>query len=255
MPGASGASIPGAIWKDYMNKIHTGLKPEQFTMPSGICLAKYDAGGNIIAGTAEDASLERPAGMDYFSRTILEEKAAGVEQLKDREYQKEVLKKLKAFEKLTIKSIADYYTLEEQYRNLRDMISAIVSDEVRNSYATRAKNKYDSLDDEEVKWSDVVAAYEKQKAEEDQRIAEENKAASERARKEQDKKNKIALATTRIKGLHGLNYKPDDVDYRIAQAQAALDACVNYSEYGELKAMFDRYKEEILALPAKEQYE
>lgn len=255
MPGASGASIPGAIWKDYMNKIHTGLKPEQFTMPSGICLAKYDANGYIIAGTAEDASLERPAGMDYFSRTILEEKAAGVEQLKDREYQKEVLKKLKAFEKLTIKSIADYYTLEEQYRNLRDMISAIVSDEVRNSYATRAKNKYDSLDDEEVKWSDVVAAYEKQKAEEDQRIAEENKAASERARKEQDKKNKIALATTRIKGLHGLNYKPDDVDYRIAQAQAALDACVNYSEYGELKAMFDRYKEEILALPAKEQYE
>ena len=28
MPGASGASIPGVIWKDYMDDIHKKLKPD-----------------------------------------------------------------------------------------------------------------------------------------------------------------------------------------------------------------------------------
>ena len=48
MPGASGASIPVVIWKDYMDKIHEKLKPQDFTMPSTISLAKYDSAGNII---------------------------------------------------------------------------------------------------------------------------------------------------------------------------------------------------------------
>ena len=48
MPGASGASIPGVIWKDYMDDIHKKLKPEDFIMPSTISLAKYDGNGNII---------------------------------------------------------------------------------------------------------------------------------------------------------------------------------------------------------------
>lgn len=52
MPGASGASIPGVIWKDYMDDIHKKLKPEDFIMPSTISLAKYDGNGNIIEGTA-----------------------------------------------------------------------------------------------------------------------------------------------------------------------------------------------------------
>ena len=106
-----------------------------------------------------------------------------------------------------------------------------------------------------MRWADVVQAYEKQIAEENQRIAEQNKAASERARKEQNKKNKIALAATRINRLHGLNYKPSDYEYRISQAQSALDACAGYSEYGYLKSLFEKYKAEIMALPTKEEYE
>ena len=255
MPGASGASIPGAIWKDYMNKIHTKLKPAKFSIPQTVCLARYDYAGNIVAGTATDASNNRPSGMDYFSQSILDEKAAYAEQLKDKQYQKKVLKKLKAFEKLTITSIADYYTLEEKYKALRDMISSIVDDDVRNSYAKRAANKYDSLSDEDVKWADVVKAYEKQLAEENERLEEEKAAESERARKEQIKRNRIALATTRIKRLHGHNYKPANIDKLISNAESALMACKNYSEYASLKSMFDRYKAEIEALPTKEQYD
>lgn len=118
MPGASGASIPGVIWKDYMDDIHKKLKPEDFIMPSTISLAKYDGNGNIIEGTAISGSSKRTYGMDYFSKTILSEKADEVQVLKDKKYQKEVLKKLKNFEKIYISNIADYYDLENDYKEL-----------------------------------------------------------------------------------------------------------------------------------------
>ena len=251
MPGASGASIPGVIWKDYMDDIHKKLKPEDFIMPSTISLAKYDGNGNIIEGTAISGSSKRTYGMDYFSKTILSEKADEVQVLKDKKYQKEVLKKLKNFEKRYISNIADYYDLENDYKELTDMISSIVDDDVRTDYAVRARNKYDSLKDETVSWKKVVKAYEKQQKEENERLAEKKKNDSERALKNQIYKNKIELARTRIKRMHGYLYQPSNMQILIDSANEALDACKGYSEYYNLKAMFDMYKKELEELPVK----
>lgn len=251
MPGASGASIPGVIWKDYMDDIHKKLKPEDFIMPSTISLAKYDGNGNIIEGTAISGSSKRTYGMDYFSKTILSEKADEVQVLKDKKYQKEVLKKLKNFEKRYISNIADYYDLENDYKELTDMISSIVDDDVRTDYAVRARNKYDSLKDETVSWKKVVKAYEKQQKEENERLAEKKKNDSERALKNQIYKNKIQLARTRIKRMHGYLYQPSNMQLLIDSAKEALDACKGYSEYYNLKAMFDMYKKELEELPVK----
>ena len=251
MPGASGASIPGVIWKDYMDDIHKKLKPEDFIMPSTISLAKYDGNGNIIEGTAISGSSKRTYGMDYFSKTILSEKADEVQVLKDKKYQKEVLKKLKNFEKRYISNIADYYDLENEYKELTDMISSIVDDDVRTDYAVRARNKYDSLKDETVSWKKVVKAYEKQQKEENERLAEKKKNDSERALKNQIYKNKIELARTRIKRMHGYLYQPSNMQLLIDSAKEALDACKGYSEYYNLKAMFDMYKKELEELPVK----
>lgn len=251
MPGASGASIPGVIWKDYMDDIHKKLKPEDFIMPSTISLAKYDGNGNIIEGTAISGSSKRTYGMDYFSKTILSEKVDEVQVLKDKKYQKEVLKKLKNFEKRYISNIADYYDLENDYKELTDMISSIVDDDVRTDYAVRARNKYDSLKDETVSWKKVVKAYEKQQKEENERLAEKKKNDSERALKNQIYKNKIELARTRIKRMHGYLYQPSNMQLLIDSAKEALDACKGYSEYYNLKAMFDMYKKELEELPVK----
>lgn len=251
MPGASGASIPGVIWKDYMDDIHKKLKPEDFIMPSTISLAKYDGNGNIIEGTAISGSSKRTYGMDYFSKTILSEKADEVQVLKDKKYQKEVLKKLKNFEKRYISNIADYYDLENDYKELTDMISSIMDDDVRTDYAVRARNKYDSLKDETVSWKKVVKAYEKQQKEENERLAEKKKNDSERALKNQIYKNKIELARTRIKRMHGYLYQPSNMQLLIDSAKEALDACKGYSEYYNLKAMFDMYKKELEELPVK----
>lgn len=251
MPGASGASIPGVIWKDYMDDIHKKLKPEDFIVPSTISLAKYDGNGNIIEGTAISGSSKRTYGMDYFSKTILSEKADEVQVLKDKKYQKEVLKKLKNFEKIYISNIADYYDLENDYKELTDMISSIMDDDVRTDYAVRARNKYDSLKDETVSWKKVVKAYEKQQKEENERLAEKKKNDSERALKNQIYKNKIELARTRIKRMHGYLYQPSNMQILIDSAKEALDACKGYSEYYNLKAMFDMYKKELEELPVK----
>lgn len=251
MPGASGASIPGVIWKDYMDDIHKKLKPEDFIMPSTISLAKYDGNGNIIEGTAISGSSKRTYGMDYFSKTILSEKADEVQVLKDKKYQKEVLKKLKNFEKIYISNIADYYDLENDYKELTDMISSIMDDDVRTDYAVRARNKYDSLKDETVSWKKVVKAYEKQQKEENERLVEKKKNDSERALKNQIYKNKIELARTRIKRMHGYLYQPSNMQILIDSAKEALDACKGYSEYYNLKAMFDMYKKELEELLVK----
>ena len=255
MPGASGASIPGVIWKNYMNDIHGNLKPEDFTMPSTISLAKYDGNGNIIEGTAIAGSKTRPAGMDYFSKSILAEKAEEAQVLKDKQYQKTVLKELKKFEKKYIKSLADYYDLENDYKELVDMISSIVDDDVRTSYAIRARNKYDSLKDETVSWKKVVKAYEKQQKEENERLAEKKKNDSQKALNNQIYKNRINLARTRIKRMHGYVYQPANMQTLIDSAKQALDACKGYSEYSNLKVMYDRYKAELESLPTKEEYE
>lgn len=255
MPGASGASIPGVIWKDYMDKIHEKLKPQDFTMPSTISLAKYDSAGNIIEGTAVAGSKTRPAGMDYFSKSILSEKAEEVQVLKDKQYQKEVLAALKKFEKMYIKNIADYYDLENDYKKLTDMISSIVDDDVRTDYAIRARNKYDSLKDETVDWKKVVKAYEKQQKEENERLAEKKKNDSQRALNNQIYKNRINLARTRIKRMHGYVYQPSNMQLLIDSAKQALDACKGYAEYTSLKAMYDEYKAELENLPTKSEYD
>ena len=255
MPGASGASIPGVIWKDYMDKIHEKLKPQDFTMPSTISLAKYDSAGNIIEGTAVVGSKTRPAGMDYFSKSILSEKAEEVQVLKDKQYQKEVLAALKKFEKMYIKNIADYYDLENDYKKLTDMISSIVDDDVRTDYAIRARNKYDSLKDETVDWKKVVKAYEKQQKEENERLAEKKKNDSQRALNNQIYKNRINLARTRIKRMHGYVYQPSNMQLLIDSAKQALDACKGYAEYTSLKAMYDEYKAELENLPTKAEYD
>lgn len=255
MPGASGASIPGVIWKDYMDKIHEKLKPQDFTMPSTVSLAKYDSAGNIIEGTAVAGSKTRPAGMDYFSKSILSEKAEEVQVLKDKQYQKEVLAALKKFEKMYIKNIADYYDLENDYKKLTDMISSIVDDDVRTDYAIRARNKYDSLKDETVDWKKVVKAYEKQQKEENERLAEKKKNDSQRALNNQIYKNRINLARTRIKRMHGYVYQPSNMQLLIDSAKQALDACKGYAEYTSLKAMYDEYKAELENLPTKAEYD
>lgn len=253
MPGATGASITGRIWKSYMDVIHKNLEPFDFSVPETICLAKYKENGEIVSGTETSGTNKRTSGKDYFSTLILSEKSQYAAQLEDEQYEKKVLKKLKAFEKLTIKSLADYYKLEEDYDELRELISAIEDDDIRKSYATRAKNKYDSLKDDAVDWKKAAQAYEEAKKEEDELLAREAAQASQKARDKQLKESRIKLAKVRIKKLKSYKYKPSNAEELIDKAREAVEACKNYSEYAALKAAFEESAAYLRGLPTGKQ--
>lgn len=255
MPGASGASIPGVIWKNYMNSIHEGLEPKDFEVPETIQLAKYDSKGHIIEGTEESGTTARSYGKDYFATKILAKTSEYVDNAKDEVYQKKVLKKLMQFEKMTITSVADYYTLEQTYSTLKTMIASISDDKIRKVYSTRCTDKYNSLKDETIAWKDVVAAYEQQQAEENQRIAEEAAQKSQEAREEQTRKTRIALARTRLKKLTGHKYQPENLAKLLSSALEAIEKCSSYDEYSELYSAYSNYKAQLQALPTKEEYE
>ena len=104
---------------------------------------------------------------------------------------------------------------------------------------------------ESQKEEDPMSELEKQQKEENERLAEKKKNDSERALKNQIYKNKIELARTRIKRMHGYLYQPSNMQLLIDSAKEALDACKGYSEYYNLKAMFDMYKKELEELPVK----
>nr|MCR5624772.1 transglycosylase domain-containing protein [Lachnospiraceae bacterium] len=82
---AYGATIPGVIWKNYMNDIHSSLQPLDFVKPETVCLARYDSNGNIIEGTEVTGDVKRSYGYDYFSTTILEDSTDYVSKLEEEE--------------------------------------------------------------------------------------------------------------------------------------------------------------------------
>ncbi len=255
MPGTYGATLSGAIWKNYMNQIHQNLAPKDFEKPDSVCLAKYDSKGHIIEGTEVTGDRKRSYGMDYFATDILEDTTEYVDHETDQSRQNKAKSKLEKFEKLTITSIADYYTFTETYNTLKNMIAVIKDDDVRKEYSTRRKDKYDSLKDESVKWKDVVKAYEQQRSEENQRLADAASAKAKREREALTKKTRIALAQTRLKKLTGYEYQPANMNDLLKKAEQAVEACKSYSEYNELHGDYIRNRQKIQALPTKEQYD
>ena len=249
MPGAYGASVTGKIWKKYMDTIHKKLEPIDFSVPDTIKLAKYDSSGNIVSGTESSGTNSRTSGTDYFSTKILAEKSAYASELKEKSYEKTIEKKLKAFEKMTITELADYYEFVTTYNELRDMISSVEDDDTRKLYATRAKNKYDSLKDDSVDWKKAASAYEEAQKEENALIAKKKEEASKAARKKILRESRVKLAKTRINKLNTYKKKPENAEELIKSAKEALDACKKYSEYAALKSKFDKYAAQIRSLP------
>ncbi len=272
MPGTYGATLSGQIWKDYMNTLHAEMSPRDFARPGTVYTSKYDKEGNRVEGTESYDEEERKGKRDYFMSSVgaddEEPEEAGAAQgsdqestgtdadkntaaalLADKPYQKKVLKKLRKFEKMTIKSIAGYYNFMKTYRSLKDKIASIVDDDVRAEYSTRCTDKYESLKDDTLAWKDVVKAYEKQQSEENRRLAEESADASLEARNEQIRQNRISLAQTRLKQLQGYTYQPDDVDRLVKKAKKAVKACRQYPEHEQLYEEYVRCRREILALP------
>lgn len=250
MPGASGASVTGNIWKQYMDTIHKKLEPMDFEIPDTICLAKYKSDGDIIEGTETAASNKRVSGKDYFSTLILAEKADYAAELEEEKYVKSVKKKLRKFEAMTLESLEDYIEFRDTYEELRDLISAIEDDDIRKTYAARAKDKYDSMKTDTVDWKKAEEAYQEAKQAENTLLAKKKAEASKAARKKVLRENRIKTAKARIKLLRTYKKQPKNMNELISKAKTALEACKSYSEYSSLLKAYNQNVAYIRSLPA-----
>ena len=250
MPGATGASVTGGIWKQYMDTIHKKLPPLDFDVPNTICLAEYKSDGTIKKGTETAGTGKRVGGKDYFSTLILTEKADYAANLEEEKYQKDVKKLLRKFESMTLESLEDYIEFRDTYEELRDMISSIENDDVRKSYAARAKDKYDSYKTDMVNWKKAEREYQEAREAENKLLARKQAEASRKARDKEIKQNRIRKAKARIRILRTFKKQPDNMNELISQAKAALDACKGYSEYQSLSKEYKRNVAYIRSLPS-----
>lgn len=234
MPGATGASVTGGIWKRYMDGIHKKLEPLDFDVPTTICLAGYKSDGTIRKGTETAGTNKRTGGKDYFSTLILAEKADYASNLEEKNYEKTVKKLLRKFEAMTLKSMEDYVEFRDTYEELRDMISAIEDDKVRKSYAARAKDKYATLKEDAVDWKKAETAYLEAKQAENALAARKQAEESRRERQNVLRKSRVKAAKARIRVLRTYKKQPSNMDELIAKAKKALEACKGYSEYASL---------------------
>ena len=255
MPGATGASVTGGIWKSFMDELHKELTPEDFEVPNTICLAAYRPDGSMIEGTEEEGTKKRAKGKDYFSTELSEKEETFTTEQKEQSYEKKVLKSLKSFEKMKVEALADYYEFREAYLKLRKQISGIEDDTIRERYATRAKNKYDSYVSADMNWDAVADAYVEAKKAEEELEARENEEKAYEERQRAIKKSRLRVARAKIKRLKAYHIRPDNADVLIAEAETALNKCRKYTEYTSLKELFDKNVLYIRGLPTKEEYE
>ncbi|MBR1742178.1 MAG: hypothetical protein IJ733_10000, partial [Lachnospiraceae bacterium] len=252
MPGASGASIAGGMWKSFMDDIHKRLEPLDFEVPDTICLAEYKKDGSMKKDTEEAGTEKRTAGKDYFSVRILAEKADYASNLENNVFQREILRKLKKFEDMRLETLEDYYEFQDLYDELRAGISGIEDKDTRNEYAERAKNKYDTMKKQRVNWQRVAEAYVEAKKAEEELAAKKEEQRTYADRERQIRKNRIRIAKARIDKLAVYVVRPDNIDELIGSARDALEQCSAYGEYADLKKLYEKNVKYIKSLPEKE---
>lgn len=257
MPGYSGSSLTGQIWKNFMNKLHEGKKAKDFNRPGSVYLAKYDGNGAEINGTTKKGdNPKRTAGYDFFSGLIKEKALEYQKEKAARRYNKLVRDHLETFENMFILSVSDYYQVDDKYDTLRKEISKIADDDTRNYYATRAAEKYDALNQEKKNWDDVVSDYETEQSEEAARLTEEKQREAERARAATIKSTRIATFNTALKKITvHKEYQPENLEALISAATDALAECKSYKEYSGLSSQLRSAISSVRNLPTKADYD
>jgi penicillin-binding protein 1A len=253
MPGQSGASMCGGIWKNYMNIIHAGLKPKDFVIPDGIVQAKYDSKGNIVSGTSIPATNPRKSGYDLFS-VNLTENATGSAIYDYISMGTDLEQEVAEFENFTVNELADYYTFRMTYNDLIKKAGLLTDDEKRKDLSTRITDKYNSVVKGNIDWDAVQKAYEKQrKAENELEQNGSNTQAQENAVEAILNAN-VSTAKSKLKALESYEYLPDNSQALLAAALKSIENCSGSDQYQSLLDRYNSVQAKFNLLPSKSEY-
>ena len=197
MPGIFGATYAGAIWKNIMDKIHDGLELQDWDRPETV----YDSYYN--PSTGEPTSNETGVA-DIFSR-LAEIRAEEAErQKKEMDFIAGIEKQVEQYEATTIAGPTDTYKIEEDFKNINNVLAEIDNQEERDRLYNRIYDKYKQLCGIRDSMSEEIEMYERQQAaaESAAAVEAESKAEEERLRfLAETRENEAVLAIEKVEQM------------------------------------------------------
>ena len=246
MPGIYGATYAGKIWKQFMNEIHEGLEINDWEAPSTVFTSYYDP--NTGAKTDTDTGL-----IDLFSRAG-ETKAAIAEKEKEmNDIVASAYEAVDAYEKTTIKSAEDTYSIEEDFNTINNIISKVEDTTTRNALYNRVYEKYKQLKAIKEDMADEIALYEQRKKDEESEAALEEESKAEEERLEFIKSERIQKAEEEVSKLENLEYIPT-TPISTEAANKALSDIEDYAAYSTYHTRLMNALEQIKNLPTYDEY-
>ncbi|KEI95027.1 penicillin-binding protein (plasmid) [Clostridium botulinum A2B3 87] len=169
--GLYGATYPGQIWKNYMDKLHESLPNKDFTRPKTVVNKYINPGDGSIANYNTGVS-------ELFSQPILDrieeikrKKAAELEKRKESERQENAKKLLLAYEKAEYVSLESLEDISKLMENTKNSISLIKTTDKKQELERRFNKKYQELLPDKQKYEALFNI----KKQEDEKAAETEK--------------------------------------------------------------------------------
>lgn len=184
-----GAVYPGAIWKDYMDKIHSGLVPKDFEKPDTVIYK------NINPDTGEIVSYDSGV-QDMFSKPILDKieqdrKKAEAEARAKQEFnyrkteperEKQVEKDLEVYESSSYTSVESLYTIDSLKDKIDNEIKQLIDIDKADIFRDKFDKRTNVLKSKRDQWLNIK----KQQEEESERKIEENRSSTELINKQKE---------------------------------------------------------------------
>lgn len=224
-----GATYAGPIWKEYMDKIHKGLRKISFVKPSTVERKYIGAWGSpASSGTQKD----------YFAvkKTVVAVNTA--EESAEKERERAVLKELKRYEDLYPDTEWTYYQSTEIYDSINSQLAGLSNDSVRSEYQDRLEKKEQYIEDEKThidNFNLTKNEYEKEKA-------EKQRKKEEKEQRQKQKEKRISSAIGRFNDAIGMIYNTDDKSVMTDALKTAKENLEELAELDDYSDYSDKYE-------------
>lgn len=236
------SSLRADIWLDFMNSIHKGKTPRQFTAPSTVRLRNSSGSQKAVTSSAYSA---RPEGWDYMSATV-EKLMLQNEEKRAEKYRIRIAKKaVEAFEAYQITNSRTASKYQQLYESAYEKASAVSTSSKRQEFQTRLLHRYNILKAAAKAWAKTEEEY--SSTVQDQKDEEAKQEAAEETQKANEKLKQTRIDTVNfyIKILNARTSYSSDIESTITKADAALEKCKNYDSYSSLKSRLELAKAHI----------
>lgn len=196
-----GSTYPGHIWQDYMIKVHEGLEPKDFDVPSGIVWKNVDNQGNP---TSVDTGTQ-----DMFSQPFLdkEEENAKQEKIKaaaakqadwdahEPDRQENANRLADEYDMLSYNDRNDLDIVDKAYNNVMLAIGLVDDETVSTKLTNRVKAHHESISKARQLIVDMVA---QELADKREQEIQQAKADAEAKAKAKEEANAILVAQRQL---------------------------------------------------------